>query len=150
MKTLVVYFSRKGYTEREAKSIAARENADLLRLQTAERTGGIAGFWWCGRFGMHRWGMKLLPYTADVRSYERVIICSPVWVFTFCSPVRSFAQRERGNIARAGYVFVHFSVPYVYTRAKASLDRLLGITADGYESVCCMWGHICGRKHFGK
>ena len=59
MKTLVVYFSRKGYVACFAREKAEEMKADLLEIKTTERTKGILGFWWCGRFGMHRWGMPL-------------------------------------------------------------------------------------------
>ena len=56
---LVVFFSRLGYTRKLAYEIANGQGADILELATPERTKGNAGFWWCGRFGMHKWGMPL-------------------------------------------------------------------------------------------
>lgn len=56
---LVVLFSRLGYTRKLAYEIADDQGADILELATPERTISNAGFWWCGRFGMHKWGMSL-------------------------------------------------------------------------------------------
>lgn len=72
MRELVVYFSRKGYVEKLALAKAAALGADVVKLETTERTQGILGFWWCGRFGMHRWEMALKPLTVDVATYDRV------------------------------------------------------------------------------
>lgn len=146
MKTLVVYFSRKGYVKQIAEGIAHDLGADLLALNTPERTEGVLGFWWCGRFGMHRWGMQLLPYDADVSAYEKVIICSPVWVFSVCAPVRQFLMESAGKIKAADYVLVHFSHAMGYPKTVAWMDRTLGLAHSGITSVCCMWGRTFGRK----
>lgn len=148
MKTLVVYFSRKGYAKRIAEREAEKRYADLLSLSTPERTYGILGFWWCGRFGMHRWGMELSEYDCDVSAYEKVVLVSPIWVFTFCAPIRRFAELEAGRIKSAEYVFLHFSPPMKYDKSAASLDSLLKLRRDGYQSLCCMWGHIFSEKEF--
>lgn len=146
---LVVVFSRKGYAARVANEIAQRDNADILRLRTTERTEGILGFWWCGRFGMHRWPMPLAPYDVDVSAYKRVVLVSPIWVFDLCAPMRAFAQQCSGRVADAHYVFVHFSPLIGLGRTARWLDSTLGVTADGYESVGCIWGGLYGRKTFG-
>lgn len=54
-KRLVVYFSRMGYVRRKAFEEAARTGAEVYEIQSAERTEGTLGFWWCGRYAMHRW-----------------------------------------------------------------------------------------------
>lgn len=146
--TLVVYFSRKGYARRVATELAAQENADLLELRTTERTQGVLGFWWCGRFGMHRWHMPLVPYDTDVSAYRRVIVVSPIWVFTACAPVYAFARQESGRIARVSYAFVHFSPFMRYSGTVARLDATLGARNEGYESVACAWGIFYLRRRY--
>ena len=148
MKTLVVYFSRKGYAKKLAEEAAARENADLLRLETSERTAGLLGFMWCGRFGMHRWEMPIKPYETDVSAYDRVIVVSPVWVFSVCAPVRAFLHQEKGRIRQVEYVLVHFSFPMRYTRTRAMMDALCGCTATRMESVVCQLGHVLRRREY--
>lgn len=145
---LVVYFSRKGYVRREAEALARGMGADLLELRTPERTRGVLGFWWCGRFGMHRWPMKLLPYDTDVSRYERVVIVSPVWVFSACAPVYAFAREQRGRVKSARYVFVHFSPFMRYPKTARALDRLLDARSEGYASAACAWGHVYLRREY--
>ena len=31
-----------------------------------------AGFWWCGRYGMHRWDMPIVPITVDLARFSHV------------------------------------------------------------------------------
>ncbi len=140
MKTLVVFFSRKGYVKSVAESIAAERDADILEIKTTERTAGFLGFWWCGRFGMHRWGMPLEEYSVDVKKYDRVVLCSPVWVFSLSAPMRTFIAENAGKIKAADYVLVHFSGPMRYKKTVAHIDEVLGVKHDQFISVCCMWG----------
>lgn len=45
--TLVVYFSRTGYTNNYAIKMANSNNFDIERLYVNERTDGLLGFLWC-------------------------------------------------------------------------------------------------------
>lgn len=148
MSTLVVYFSRKGYAKKLALAEAMRMGADVMELKSAERTSGILGFWWCGRFGMHRWGMPLLELSRDAAAYDEVVLVSPIWVFGVCAPMREYADKIAGKVKSARYIFVHFSFPMNYDGARRYLDDKLGVKSTRYESVCCMWGHIFGRRTF--
>lgn len=51
--TLVVFFLRKKFTKKIAYERANQLKAEVLELETKERTEGDLGFWWCGRFAMH-------------------------------------------------------------------------------------------------
>lgn len=148
MRTLVVYFSRKGYVRRAAARLAAQRGADLMELTTPERTRGILGFWWCGRFGMHRWGMPLDPLTADPSAYDHVVVCSPVWVFSVAAPVRTFLQASAGRIQSAEYVLVHFSFPMRCASIVAEMDRLLGLRHTRCTSIVCQWGRFSRERVF--
>lgn len=149
VKTLVVYFFRKGYARRIAESIAAARKADLLQLRTPERTTGIPGFWWCGRFGMHRWPMALEEYAVDPAGYDRVVIVSPVWVFSACAPVWAFCRREAGKVRAAEYVLLHFSpLPMRYPGTVRALDATLGISHAAFRSIVCCWGHVLRDRTF--
>jgi menaquinone-dependent protoporphyrinogen IX oxidase len=146
VNTLVVYFSRKGYVKKAAQKAALDTNGDLYEIKTSERTEGIPGFWWCGRFNMHRWPMSLKGPDVDTSGYDKVIIYSPIWVFTVCAPVLAFVQQHAGKIKAVDYVFVHFSSMMKYGRTMDKLDSILGIHHDSMTSVMCMWGRIFKEK----
>ena len=61
-KRLVVYFSRMGYVKKQAMEEANRTGAALYKIRSTEHTEGTLGFWWCGRYGMHRWAMPTAPF----------------------------------------------------------------------------------------
>ena len=94
-KTLVIYFSRMNYTKKIAYEAANKENAYIVGLKTKERTEGTLGFWWCGRFGMHKWAMETLPLDVDINSYEKIILVTPIWVFKMCAPIRDFIIKNK-------------------------------------------------------
>lgn len=140
MPNLVVYFSRKGYTKKLAEEMAKRTHADLYEVKTKERIKGILGFWWCGRFGMHRWEMPIETVTLNLESYDTVIICSPIWVFTVCAPILAFLKQASGRVKKVEYVLVHFSNPRKYPNTIKKMDQILGVEHSKYTSVRCMYG----------
>ena len=138
---LVVYFSRMGYVERAALSRANETGAEVFRLESTELTKGTLGFWWCGRFGMHRWDMPLKAMPENIERYEHVTICTPVWVFALSAPMRSFCREMKGRIKSADYVIVHFQRGR-YASVAREMDGLLGIRGEGTESICSRWGRV--------
>ena len=144
-RRLVVFFSRMGYVKKQAYEAANRTGAQVYEIKAAERTEGTAGFWWCGRFAMHRWAMPIEPLTVDPGAYDHVTICSPIWVFSLASPVREFCRQAAGKIKAADYVLVHHTKGK-YESAATEMDRLLGITHTASVSVQCRMGkfEICG------
>ncbi|MCI6525539.1 MAG: hypothetical protein MR464_06225, partial [Bacilli bacterium] len=109
--TLVVFFSRKKFTKKVAYERANQLKAEVLELQTKERTEGDLGFWWCGRFAMHRWRMETLPFTKDLSKYNKIIVVTPIWVFKMCAPVRDFLYRYQDEIKEKeiSVIFNHFN-----------------------------------------
>ena len=152
---LVVYFSRMGYTKKEALEEANRTGAEVYEIRAAERTEGTAGFWWCGRYGMHRWEMPVEKIEADLSAYAHVTICSPIWVFHLSAPVRCFCRITRGKIKEADYILVHYQKA-LYQNAAKEMDRLLGLEGGNATSVCCRRGKslsrvfLPGQKAVGK
>ena len=123
---LVVYFSRMGYTKKKALEAADRTGAEIYEVRAAERTSGTLGFWWCGRYGMHRWAMPIEDIGVQLEKYDHVTVCSPVWVFNLCAPMREFCKKASGRIRSADYILVHHQKS-LYANAADEMDRLLGL-----------------------
>ncbi len=138
---LVVFFSRMGYVKKIAYEKANASGADILELKTDERVSGTLGFWWCGRYGMHRWGMEILPPDRELSGYERITVCTPVWVFSVCAPIRTFLTEYRDRLRRVDFVYVHYMknrLPGVEKELKA----LSGKPDASCESFCCRIGKL--------
>lgn len=139
-KTLVVYFSRMNYTKKIAYTKADKENAEIVELKTNERTEGHLGFWWCGRFGMHKWPMETLPLTVDLNKYEKIIIVTPIWVFKMCAPIRDFVAKNKELLKSKDVevIFNHFN-PWL---PKGAIDEMKSyVPAKVIESKTTMLGH---------
>ena len=137
--TLIVYFSRMGYVRHYAYELKQKCNADIYEVKSTERTEGTLGFWWCGRFGMHRWQMPIESISVDLKKYEKVIICTPIWVFRLCAPMRSFCAQASGKIKNVEYVLVHHQKSR-YEIACKEMDELLGILHQKASSICVRQG----------
>ena len=144
-KRLVVCFSRMGYTKRVALEEADRTGACFCQLRARERTAGTLGFWWCGRFGMHRWAMPVEDTGLDLRQFDHVTLCSPIWVFQLSAPMRSFCESARGQIREADYLLVHHQ-KFPYWTAADEMDRLLGLAHSPAVSLCCREGRYLSRQ----
>ena len=142
---LVVYFSRMGYVKKLALEAANCTGAQVYEIKATERTQGTLGFWWCGRFAMHRWQMPIQWVDLDLTAYDHVTICTPIWVFSLAAPVRSFCAQASGKIKEADYILVHHTKG-TYKNAAREMDALLGLTHTRSTSVRCHTGkfEICG------
>ena len=138
-RRLVVYFSRMGYVKKLAYEIAEKTGAAVYEIRSTERTEGTLGFWWCGRFGMHRWDMPIRPIDVDLSAFEHVTLCAPIWVFALAAPVRAFCRQAAGQIREADYLLVHHTSGR-YDSAAREMDRLLGLKRTSLRSVQCKVG----------
>lgn len=145
---LVVYFSRMGYTKKRALEAADRTGAEIYEVRAAERTRGTLGFWWCGRYGMHRWPMPIEDIGVQLEKYDHVTVCSPVWVFNLCAPMREFCKKASGRIRSADYILVHHQKS-LYANAADEMDRLLGLKDTPAVSVCCREGRYLKQVRIG-
>lgn len=145
--TLVVYFSRLGYTEKIAYEKADALGAEISQITTNERTHGFLGFAWLGRFGMHQWAMPVNEIDADITAYKKVIIVTPVHCFTLASPVKDFCQNAAGKINEAECVVVHFTGGMTYSPVFDEIDKVIGITASKRTTVTCRFGKAVCEKN---
>ena len=138
-KRLVVYFSRMGYVKKQAYEAAEKTGAEIYEIKAPERTEGTLGFWWCGRFGMHRWEMPTEETYPDLSAYEHITICSPIWVFALAAPVRDFCKKAAGKIKEADYILVHHTGGR-YENAAREMDEILKLRHTSLKSIRCRKG----------
>lgn len=139
--TIVVFFSRMGYTRKIAYEKANERKCAILELETPERTENTLGFWWCGRFGMHKWPMEINDININLKNYKKVIIVSPIWVFDICAPIRSFILKYKNEINDVEYVLVHF-MKAKFINVANNLDKIIGTKRSNFKSICVRFGNI--------
>lgn len=145
-KVLVFYFSRKKYTKKIAYEIANDMGANILEIKTKEKTEGDLGFWWSGRFAMHRWRMEILPFELNLEDYEKVVIVTPIWVFRMCAPIRDFIFKYENLLKdkQVDVIFNHFN-PYL---PKGAIKEIKNhIKVENITSFTTCLGHTFKHKH---
>ena len=139
--TLVVYFSRMGYTKKVAYEEANKIGADIYEIKTKEKTKGTLGFWWSGRYGMHKWNMPIEDINIDLKKYSTIIIISPIWVFSVSAPIRELCYRYKKDMNNVQYIFTHF-MDATFESVANELDKILGQKRTHFKSVCIRFGKV--------
>lgn len=138
---IVMYYSRDGYSKKLAYNEANKIGAYIYEIKAKEKTNGDKGFMWCGRFAMHRWGMKIEDINIKYKEYNNFIIVCPIWVFSICSPIREFAKLSKDKINNVSYIFTHF-MKYNFKKPKEELDKLLNVKSSDYKNISIRFGVI--------
>ena len=128
-KTLVVYFSRTGYTHKVAEQIAARCGADLERLQDARPRAGVWGYLRSAREALKKTLIEIRPVTKVPADYELVVLGTPVWAGNLCSPARAYLAAHRGQFRQ---------VAFFCTQG-----------GSGAEKVFCDMAELCAKQPVG-
>ena len=89
MKTLIVYYSRKGSNEYLARKIATRLSSDIEAIRPR-----------INAFSMILMNLNpgIRPLKHRIGEYDRVILVGPVFIGRFITPLRSFVTKYRDQI----------------------------------------------------
>jgi menaquinone-dependent protoporphyrinogen IX oxidase len=89
MKTLVVYYSRKGSNKYLAEKISNRLSCELEKIRP-----------WLNVFILFLMNIHLgiRPLKHRIREYDRIILCGPIWMGKFIPPLRSFIKKYHAEI----------------------------------------------------
>jgi len=117
LKILVVFYSQSGHTERVAKDIAGRLNADVERITDLKNRNGFWGFLYGGRDAMQKRPTEIEKPVKDPALYDLVIIGTPLWAWNMAPAVRAYIEMTRGKLKNAAF-FV--------TSATSAPDRVQG------------------------
>lgn len=102
MKTLIVYYSRSGYTRRVALALASSLQADLEEITEPRSRQGIFGYFRSAREAIKRIPSRITP-TRDPSAYDLVAIGTPVWAGSLSPPVRTFLTTNRDRLSEAAF-----------------------------------------------
>jgi len=89
MKTIVVYYSRKGSNRYLAHKIAESLSCDKEEIKPR-----INVF----MFFLMNIHLGIWPLKSDIKRYERIILCGPIWVGKFIPPLKSFVKKYARQI----------------------------------------------------
>ena len=101
--SLVVFYSRTGFTRTVAEALASALGADLEELVDTKNRAGVLGYLRAQWDGGLRRLTQLHPMGRDPAGYELVVIGTPVWMGSMSSPVRTFLAQYRAALKRVAF-----------------------------------------------
>lgn len=92
MKTLILYYSYGGNTRKIAEMLQKEVGGDLEEIQTTKTyTGNYDAVVDQGQWEVNTGYMpEIKPVQADLSQYDRIVVGTPVWWYTFAPAVKSF------------------------------------------------------------
>ncbi len=102
-RTLVVYYSRTGTTARVAAQLAALLDADIDVITERRSRRGLRGFL---RSGLEASTQRAPVLGAPLRNpsdYDMVVVGSPTWAASVCSPVRAYLKAYGPRVGAAAF-----------------------------------------------
>ena len=103
VRVLVVYFSRSETTHEVASAVAREQGADMERLTDGTDRSGFRGYMRSGKEASKKELPQINPPKKDPADYDLVVIGTPVWAWTMCSPVRTYLTSFKSRIARCAF-----------------------------------------------
>jgi flavodoxin len=125
-RTLLVYFSRTGYTRKIAEEIAGRCGADLEAIEDVRARTGIIGYLRSAREAYKKLPIEIRPAVKNPADYDLVILGTPVWASNVSSPMRTYLTSHGRELKQVA----------VYCTQRGS----------GAEKVLSDMAELCGRK----
>ena len=105
-KILVVVYSHTGASRRLAQLLASLQQWTLAEIRDVQPRAGSAGMWRCFLDSLLRRRPKIRYDGPDPRSFNAVVLVSPIWVGRLAGPMRSFVAAHRASLRDVAVVSV--------------------------------------------
>lgn len=103
MKTLVIYYSLTGNTQKIAQAIANALEADINRIEDRRSRTGLLGMVRTVYQVLFSRPAKIrIPYT-DPYQYDLLILGAPVWIMKLAPPMRSYILKEKPRCKQVAF-----------------------------------------------
>jgi flavodoxin len=125
-KTLVVYYSYEGNTEKIAQAIAKEIGAATLRLRPKKemQSTGFSKYLWGGKQVFMKSKPDLESFDVDFSEYAQVFIGTPVWSFSYAPAIRTFMDSGLLSGKQVYFFSTHEGGPgKVEMRAKKLVEK---------------------------
>ena len=95
MNNLVVYYSNTGNNKYLAERIAKDKNCDLYEISPREKR-----YFWLIMSSLLKISLGIHSSTKNIKDYDAIILCGPIWMGQFISPLRDFLKKYRNDIKK--------------------------------------------------
>jgi flavodoxin len=102
-RILIVYYSRTGYTRKLAREIASAMDADVEPVDDGRDRSGPLGYLRSAIEAGKKKTIDILPPAYDPTRYDLVVLGTPVWVGSLCSPLRSYMAAHKTQLPRVAF-----------------------------------------------
>lgn len=99
MKSLVVYYSRKGSNKFLAQKIAADKGSDIVELKPLGNS-----LFSIIISSLFKTPVPLQKISADIASYDSVYVCGPIYMGQLISPLATFIKKNKKSIKSLHFV----------------------------------------------
>ncbi len=103
MKTLIIYFSRSGHTEKIGKELAERLDADLESIKDKKKREGIIGWIKSGRDSLKKKTTSIEKVKHKPKNYDVILIGTPVWAGNVPPATRTLLKKYHRKIDNVAF-----------------------------------------------
>jgi len=96
-QTLVIFYSRSGYTKLIGNAIEIACHADVEHIKNGTRRG-LIGYLRSGYEAMNKKMPDIKPVEKNLSQYRLIVVGTPVWAGNIASPVRTFITQYRDQL----------------------------------------------------
>lgn len=134
MKTVCIYHTRSGNSEKIARQIARELDAEVLAVTDGKDRKGFFGYIGAAVEGLRKSLPAILPCAPEYppEEYDRVIVVAPIWCENVSPVMRAFLAQNKGRFRGELY--------YVITRMSGisylpRIDALRELTGKDYTDL---------------
>ena len=103
MKTLVIYFSRTGHTQKIAEAIAAKYGSDIERIKEVNDRFGVSRYLAAGRDAMFQRHGSLQPTDKNPAQYDLIFLGTPIWAWNLTPPMRAYIAGHKSKLNQVAF-----------------------------------------------
>jgi flavodoxin len=103
MKTLIVYYSRSGYTKTVAESMAEKLGCDIEEIVDNKKRKGVVGT--ASAYMMPKGKTTIQEIKHNPKDYDLVIIGTPIWWYTCTPAITAFLTKYKQDIKKAAFFY---------------------------------------------
>jgi flavodoxin len=109
MKTLIIYYSRTGRTQRLAEDVQARLGCGIERIVTKADFSGLMGFFRIARESKKEHPFEIQTFRIDPDQYDLVVVGTPIWGRDVSIPMRDLLRRYKGHLKAVAFLATYGS-----------------------------------------
>jgi flavodoxin len=127
MKTLIVFYSRTGTTQKLAQALAEElgNNAVLEEIKDTANRAGVRGYLLSGRDATLRKLTKLEPFQNDPNDFDLVAVGTPIWSWNLSTPIRTYLENNKDRFKKTAFFAVMGGSGT--ERAAKEMEKITGI-----------------------